>query len=102
MCLMLQGLAFWDVGFTFVIWVSPLPAGCMNSHASQSSSAACDGSSQRVPKSSGVLTRPVPKYTCQIRFTNARAVVGDFGSTSHLAKVSRAASELDGSGCKNA
>jgi hypothetical protein len=35
--------------------------GDMTSHASQSSNSGCDGDSQRVPKSSGDSTRPVPK-----------------------------------------
>ena len=74
----------------------------MNSQASQSSNSGCDGISQRVPKSSGVSTRPLPKYVCQTRFTNARAVVGDFRSTSHFAKVSREPSASGGSGCRNA
>src|SRR5437588_9771864 len=61
----------------------------MTSTASQSSSSGCDGASLWVPRSSLVLTRPVPKYACQTRLTSARAVVGDFGSTSQRAKSRR-------------
>ena len=49
----------------------------MNSQASQSSNSGCDGVSLCVPRSSLMLTNPVPKYACQTRLTNARAVVGD-------------------------
>jgi hypothetical protein len=42
-----------------------------------------------VPKSSGVATRPVPKYACQTRLTRTRAVVGELRSASHRANVSR-------------
>src|SRR5438105_15764979 len=63
--------------------------GRMNSQASQSNNCGCEGSSTRVPKSSGVVTRPWPKYACQIRFTMTRAVVGLAGSTIHLARPRR-------------
>src|SRR6266852_535558 len=63
--------------------------GCMNSQASQSSSSGWEGGSLCMPKSSGVLTMPCPKYVCQRRLTITRAVVGDFLSTSHLAKLRR-------------
>ena len=74
----------------------------MNSQASQSSSSGCDGGSLCVPRSSLVLTNPVPKYACQTRLTNARAVVGDLRSTSQRAKVSRVGSQPSGSGCRKA
>ena len=61
----------------------------MNSTASQSSSSGCDGGSLCLPKFSVVLTRPVPKYPCHIRFTIARAVVGAWRSTSQRANVKR-------------
>src|SRR5437667_12129425 len=50
-----------------------------------------------MPKSSGVLTMPWPKYVCQRRFTITRAVVGDFLSTSHFAKVRRDGAPNSGS-----
>src|SRR5437879_8483268 len=74
----------------------------MNSTASQSSSSGCEGVSLCDPRSSLVLTRPVPKYVCQTRLTNERAVVGDLRSTSHWAKSSRVAGAPAGSGCRNA
>ena len=61
----------------------------MNSTASQSSNSGWLGASACVPRSSEVATRPVPKYACQARLTNARAVVGDFRSTSQFANVRR-------------
>src|SRR5262249_34915053 len=78
------------------------PVGSMNSTASQSSISGWLGGSLWVPRSSLVLTRPVPKYACQTRFTNERAAVGDLRSTSHLAKVSRSAFASLGSACRNA
>src|SRR5204862_4842403 len=60
-----------------------------NSTASQSSSSGCDGGSPCEPKSSAVFTRPVPKISCQKRFTVTRAVSGFEGSTSHRARPSR-------------
>ena len=70
----------------------------MNSTASQSSNSGWLGASLWVPKSSGVATRPVPKYACHIRLTNTRAVVGALGSTSHFAKVRRVGGASAGSG----
>ena len=49
-----------------------------------------------------MLTRPVPKYDCQTRLTNTRAVVGDPRSTSQRAKASRVGSQPSGSGCRTA
>ena len=60
-----------------------------NSTASQSSSSGCEGGSPCDPKSSEVLTSPVPNSSCHIRFTATRAVSGCAGSTSHLASPSR-------------
>src|SRR5262249_5516998 len=71
----------------------------MNSTASQSSSSGCEGGSLCVPRSSLVTTSPVPKYACQARLTSARAVVGDFSSTSHFANVNRVGGASGGSGC---
>ena len=76
--------------------------GSMNSTASQSNSSGWLGFSPCVPNSSEVLTRPVPKYCCQMRFANARAVVGDFLSVTHLANVMRSAFALSGSGWRKA
>src|SRR5437762_3502360 len=61
----------------------------MKSAASQSSSSGWLGSSPCEPKSSTVLTSPEPKYICQKRLTDTRAVKGFEGSTSHRAKPSR-------------
>ena len=44
-----------------------------NSVASQSSSSGCDGHSPCEPKSSTVLTSPVPNAFCQKRLTATRA-----------------------------
>ena len=44
----------------------------MNSAASQSSSSGCEGDSPCEPKSSTVLTRPMPKNICRKRFTVTR------------------------------
>ena len=66
--------------------------GSMNSTASQSSKPGCDGVGARMPKSSGVSSSPTPNNDCHSRFTKTRAVVGDFRSTSHFAKVSRLSS----------
>src|SRR5258708_18945536 len=63
--------------------------GSMNSQASQSSSSGCDGASLCMPKSSGVLTIPLPKYVCHNRLTSTRAVVGDFLSDNHRANANR-------------
>ena len=57
--------------------------------ASQSSSSGWLGYSPCSPKFSDVLTRPVPKYICQKRFTATRAVSGWSGSTSQRANPSR-------------
>ena len=70
----------------------------MNSVASQSSNSGCEGHSPRVPKSSLVFTRPVPKNCCQNRFTVTRAVSGCVGSTSQRANVSRLVTSPCGSG----
>ena len=60
-----------------------------NSVASQSSSSGLLGCSPCDPKSSEVLTMPVPKYSCQKWFTATRAVSGLLGSTIHFARPSR-------------
>src|ERR1043165_4028537 len=73
----------------------------MKSQASQSSSSGCDGGSHCEPRSSLVLTMPVPKYACQTRLTKARAAVGDFLSTSHLPNVRRVGGASLGSGFRN-
>src|SRR5262245_16432105 len=84
MCFKLHGLSSdLDIG------PSALIVGCMSSHASQSSNSGCEGGSLCIPKSSGVVTIPMPKYACHKRFTTARAVVGERLSTSHFAKVRR-------------
>ena len=59
----------------------------MNSVASQSSRSGCDGGSPRKPKLSEVVTKPVPKYSCQIRLTVTRAVSGFSGEPIQRAKV---------------
>src|SRR2546421_307221 len=71
-----------------------------NSTASQSSSSACDGASPFNPKSSLVLTSPVPKYVCQTRLTIDRAAVSPRSSTSQRAKSSRVGLSVVSS-CKN-
>src|SRR5215475_9460667 len=73
-----------------------------NSRASQSSSSECDGFSQRVPKSSGVVTNPTPKYCCQIRLTITRGVSGLFLSTIHRASPNRLRGASVGNGCNDA
>ena len=70
----------------------------MNSVASQSSSAGCEGDSPLVPKSSGVRTRPVPKSLLQIWFTATRLVSGCCGETSHSREI-EAASASACAGC---
>ena len=57
--------------------------------ASQSSSSGWLGGSPCEPKSSAVLTSPVPKTWSQNRLTATRAVKGWFGATSHCARPSR-------------
>ena len=42
-----------------------------------------------VPKSSAFFTRPMPKTSCQKRFTVTRAVSGFSGETIHCARPSR-------------
>src|SRR5579863_5402190 len=90
-----------DITIIFCI-VFMLQPRSMNSHAIQSSNSGCDGSSARIPKSSGVSTSPMPKNSCHIRFTKTLATVGLFGSTSHFAKVSRVGGAFDGTDGKNA
>src|SRR5438045_3582604 len=48
----------------------------MNALASQSSSSGWVGFSPFLPKSEGVPTIPLPKWYCQTRLTNTRAVNG--------------------------
>ena len=48
----------------------------MNSLASQSSNSGCVGCSPSLPKSFVLGTMPRPKWYCQTRFTNTRAVSG--------------------------
>ena len=67
-------------------WLQP---SSMKSTASQSSRSRYSGTGDRVPKSSGVSTRPWPKSVCQSRLTATRAVSGERGSTSHFANASR-------------
>ena len=74
----------------------------MNSTANQSSSCWCVGCGARVPKSSGVSTRPAPKIACQTRFTWTRAVSGERRSDNHLAKVRRVGGAFSVGRCKNA
>src|SRR5581483_12385256 len=70
----------------------------MNSVASQSSSSGLLGGSPWDPKSSELLTKPVPKYICQYRLTVTRAVNGLAGLTSQRASVSRFAGASLGRG----
>src|SRR5262245_60597281 len=63
--------------------------GELNSQASQSSNSGCEGASPWRPKSSLVLTSPVPKQRSQSRLTVTRAVRGFCGSTSQRARASR-------------
>ena len=69
-----------------------VPARCGRTR-SPASRAARDGSAARpaTPKSSTVLTSPVPKSICQKRLTATRAVSGLAGSTSQRARPSRSA-----------
>src|SRR5215471_21788787 len=60
-----------------------------NSVASQSSSSGWLGGSPCEPKSSAVLTIPVPKYCCQYWFTATRAGSGLDGSRIHFANPKR-------------
>ena len=55
-----------------------------------------------MPRSSEVSTRPMPKQACHSRLTKARAVVGDWRSTSQRARVRRVGSASGGSGWRNA
>ena len=55
-----------------------------------------------MPKSSAVLTRPVPKTCCQRRLTATRAVSGCSGATSHCARPRRLRGASVGSGGRNA
>ena len=70
--------------------------------ASQSSSSGWLGGSPCAPKSSAVLTIPVPKTWSQNRLTATRAVRGWLGATSHCASPSRLTGAPGGSGGKNA
>ena len=51
-----------------------------------------------MPKFSAVLTRPVPKWCCQIRLTATRAVSGFSGEASHRARPSRLRAAPAGNG----
>ena len=73
-----------------------------SSVASQSSSSGCDGGSPWTPKFSAVLTRPVPKWCCQIRLTVTRAVSGFSGAASHRARPSRLRGTPEGNGGRHA
>src|SRR6266850_1576339 len=91
MCLRLHGAADSNFEFAsdFEFRTSDFRVGCMSSHASQSSNSGCEGGSLCIPKSSGVVTIPMPKYACHRRLTTARAVVGERPSMSHFANASR-------------
>ncbi len=65
--------------------------GAMNSAASQSRSARCDGHSPCEPRSASVFDSPVPKNCRQLRLTNARAVSGFCVDTSQFARSRRVA-----------
>src|SRR5690606_13796529 len=58
------------------------------STASQSNSFGWEGRAPCIPKSSEVLTIPLPKNSCHILFTNTRAVSGFFESNIHSDKPS--------------
>ena len=73
-----------------------------NCTASQSSSSGWLGGSPCEPKSSAVLTMPVPKTWSQNRLTATRAVSGWFGAVSQRASPSRFSGAPGGSGGKNA
>ena len=73
-----------------------------NCTASQSSSSGWLGGSPCEPKSSAVLTMPVPKNCCQNRLTATRAVSGCFGAISHWARPRRFIGAPGGSGGRNA
>src|SRR5437868_4790580 len=60
-----------------------------NSIAIQSSNSGCDGASPCEPKSPAVLTIPLPKTSCQKRFTATREVRGFDASTIHFASPRR-------------
>ena len=60
-----------------------------NSTASQSSNSGFTGRSPCAPKSSAVFTSPVPKSSCQKRFTVTRAISGFSGAMSQRARPRR-------------
>src|SRR5262245_29953789 len=60
-----------------------------NSVANQSSSSGWVGGCPCEPKSSLVLTMPVPNISCQYRLTVTRAIKGFDGSTSQRANPNR-------------
>ena len=61
-----------------IVFISPFTSqpDSMNSAANQSSNSRCAGYSACTPKSSAVLTNPIPKIDCQKRFTVTLAVNG--------------------------
>ncbi len=61
----------------------------MNSVASQSSSCGCVGLAPWLPKSSTVVTSPLPKNVCQYLLTMTLEVRGFLLLTSHLASSRR-------------
>ena len=77
-----------DETISFIVFFMSQPDS-RNSTASQSINSGCDGGSPCAPKSSAVFTRPVPKISCQKRFTVTRAVSGCPGATSHCASPKR-------------
>src|SRR5262245_26253670 len=72
----------------------------INSVANQSRRSGCDGTSPWEPKSSKVLTIPVPKYICQNRFTATLAVNGFEEPTNHRARQRRLFGKSLGTGDK--
>ena len=60
-----------------------------NSTANQSNNSPWMGNSLCIPKSSDVLTNPVPKKFCHIRLTRTRAVKGFSSATSQRANPRR-------------
>ena len=104
MCLTLQGTGVFEADFPSLdlsAAAKSLTVGSRNSHASQSSNSGCEGVSTRVPKSSGVVTNPWPKYSIQMRFAMARVTVGLRGSTIHSASPNRLRGAPSGNGFRN-
>ena len=61
----------------------------MKSTANQSNNSGWVGNSPCKPKSPEDFTSPLPNISCQIKFTNTRAVSGFFLLVVHLAKPKR-------------